>query len=113
VLSFDILATQSPEARYRWAEAGKLYKSQEDIVIESGGSVAALFRGLSFRVAFWAVFVYNKQNKLMIYGDVRKKIMFFEKFFLRIRSGFLGLFEHFFKKSINFYLQTSKIIRFI
>ena len=40
VLSFDILATQSPEARYRLAGAGKLYKVREDIVIESSGSIA-------------------------------------------------------------------------
>jgi len=104
VLSFDILATQSPEARYRLAEAGKFYKAQEDIVIESGGSVVVLYRGLSFRVAFRAIFVYNRQNKLMIYGDVRKKIMFFEKFFLRFWSGFFGIFEHFFQKKYKFWL---------
>ena len=52
MLSFDILATQSPEARYRLAEAEKLYKAQEDIVIESGGSVAALYRGFMFSGCF-------------------------------------------------------------
>ena len=100
MLSFDILATQSPEARYRLAEAGKLYKAQEDIVIESGGSVAALCRGSSFRVAFRAIFAYNGQNKLMIYGDVRKKIMFFEKFFYPLPERIFWYFRTFFSKKV-------------
>ena len=106
MLSFDILATQSPEARYRLAEAEKLYKAQEDIVIESGGSVAALYRGLSFRVAFWAIFVYNKQNKLMIYGDVRKKLCPSKNFFSASGADFLVFSNVFFKKSINFGLHN-------
>ena len=104
VLSFDILATQSPEARYRLAEAGKLYKAQEDIVIESGGSVAALCRGSSFRVAFRAIFAYNGQNKLMIYGDVRKKIYPSKKFFTRFHSDIAGYFCNIFQKKYKFLL---------
>ena len=113
VLSFDILATQSPEARYRLAEAGKLYKAQEDIVIESGGSVAALCRGSSFRVAFRAIFAYNGHNKLMIYGDVRKKYVLRKNFLPASTAILRDIFATFFKKSINFCLHNSKNIRFM
>jgi hypothetical protein len=104
VLSFDILATQSPEARYRLAEAGKLYKAQEDIVIESGGSGAALCRGLSFRVAFRVIFAYNRQNKLMIYGDVRKNPHILRKIFLPASTAILRGFCNIFQKKYKFWL---------
>ena len=105
---FDILATQSPEARYRLAEAGKLYKAQEDIVIESGGSVATLCRGSSFRVAFRMLFSYNRQNRLMVYDDVQKNLwrsgkIFFplsQRYFFRI---FIGIHKKVTKK-FNFLL---------
>lgn len=40
----------------------------------------------------------------MFYDGIQKKIMFFEKNFLRIRSGFWGVFEHIFQKKHKFLL---------